>query len=128
MDYRLGNYLVREEGDSIRWGTWADLDGRGLDSFSGGGRVVAQKNLLVLSTWKVRSESSFADREALERALEGLPRWSKTRYYVKLVDFGEVPVMVCKTNTPAPDKVQESMLRWWRRAFLGRPKARSGRA
>lgn len=112
QQYQLGGYVIQEEEDqSLYWGSWLeDYPEAGKQSrYQGKAWLFNDCDTLLLSCWKVMGLEEES-KEAIQRYLESLPIWNKTKYFIKMADFGHSPLLDCQTLEPVPDDVADAIM------------------
>lgn len=107
-NWRLGEYLIHELKDGgLWWATWVKFSGCSLSRM--GGKAFECHDTLIMSPYKTQEEEE-RPWEEVEKELQALPKWSRTSYFVKMVDIGGTRLMDCKTLQPASEEDQESIM------------------
>lgn len=115
--YQLGPFVIQKNKNADEY-TWARFYGyewegeRQLDRLLGRGFVETDLDVLVLTSWKVRDDGhkdfeSYADAEAY---VKSLPNWDKTKYFLKMDDFGSAFLQNCDTGEFATKEEHELIM------------------
>jgi hypothetical protein len=100
------NYLlwIQHVGDFYETGEMMYLSGRAY--------IHPAYDLLLLGGSKaIKVDKKLTTFEEVERYLESLPRWDKTRYYVKLSDLQLDSLLVCETGESVYSKLNPEIRR-----------------
>ena len=112
--WNLHGYVLEGDGSSgwLNFVWWGDCEGRdGMEVFWG--RTWIEHDTIIMGPWKVGDNPRDGEPQTpkeLDSYMKSLPRWDKTRYYVKLADIGMSGLMDCQTGEPAPDEVAERIM------------------
>jgi len=111
--WNLQGYVLEGDGSSgWRNFVWWDCEGReDMEVFWG--HTWIEHDTIIMGPWKVGDyprDGEPQTEEELDSYMKPLPRWDKTRYYVKMVDIGMSGLMDCQTGEPAPDEVAERIM------------------
>ena len=116
-EWKLGAYVIWEDDEGFLWRTYAHeklYPGDKLfEPFIGlfTGFACIELDTLIMSPWKVHQESEdFHIWEEVERHLNSLPVWDKTKYYVKIADIGMSNLMDCKTMEEVPEEEADPIM------------------
>jgi len=74
------------------------------------GSALEAHDTLLMSPYKTQEEEE-RPWEEVEKELQALPKWSRTSYFVKMVDIGGTRLMDCKTLQPASEEDQERIMK-----------------
>ena len=69
-----------------------------------------EKDLLFIGAWKVE-DSVTTSFKKLEEYQNKLPKWNRTKYFIKFADIGSPNVMICETGECAGDEVNKRLAR-----------------
>ena len=111
----VGCYEIQEGDGDYSWGMYVEEGKRGKDPKPMSvfmGRAWIQEDTLIMTSWKVAdyAPDELQTPEAVPEHLKSLPKWDKTKYFVKLADFGMSGLMVCKTGGEAPAEVADVIM------------------
>jgi len=115
-EYNLvDNFLISYNKKETSWTSWYNNNLVGgkpkLYSITGKGYTRWKLDVLVLGSYNIRSaDDQFKTMDEVIEYLKSLPKWDKTRYFVKVADIDVSPIMICSRNEPASDKIQKRIL------------------
>jgi hypothetical protein len=96
--WNLRGFLIQLSNDKYHWAKFRDLEGH--EVFTGDAVVI--RETIVMSSWKVRDGNDKVEDPA--KMLATLPHWDRTKYYIKIVDFGNSGLCDCKTGDEIQDE------------------------
>ena len=99
--YSLHGFLIVEKINSIVWiqhvGDWNNTGE--MMYILGSAYILKDYDLLLLGRCRLMEvEKEMETIDDVEKYLESLPKWGKTKYYVKLADMELFSLIECKTG------------------------------
>ena len=91
-EYNLQGFIITEtdeiDGSNITWNQYVSTDTLGLINFVGHGKIKGDVLLLDAGKTEYDDNERFKNEEEINRYLEKLPKWEKTKYFIKGLDKG----------------------------------------
>ena len=110
--WNLYGYVLEGDGSSgWRSFVWGGKKRNGMEVFWG--HTWLEHDTLVMGPWKVGDKPRNGEPQTPEELisyLNSLPRWDKTKYYVKMADIGMSGLMDCQTGLPAPAEIADEIM------------------
>jgi len=112
--YSLHGFLIVEKINSIVWiqhvGDWNNTGE--MMYILGSAYILKDYDLLLLGRCRLMEvEKEMETIDDVEKYLESLPKWDKTKYYVKLADMELFSLIECKTGEVVYSEKNPDILR-----------------
>ena len=99
--YSLHGFIIVESERGLGWiqhvGDWNNTDE--MMYISGSAYIHKDYDVLLLGKWRsIEADKEMKTFDDVEKYLDSLPEWGKTKYYVKLSDIELYSLIECKTG------------------------------
>ena len=99
--YSLYGFIIIESGKGLQWiqhvGDWRNTGE--MMCISGSAYILKEYDILLIGrTRLLKVEKEMNTFDEVEKYLKSLPKWEKTKYYVKLADTELDSLIECKTG------------------------------
>jgi len=117
QSYKLGDYVVECDCGDLGWLMyfwWPDEPDEespmGMTVFWG--RALIEHDTLIMTSWKIHDNApkDLQTEEAVDNYIASLPVWDKTKYFIKLADFGMSGLIDCQTMQPASVEIADEIM------------------
>ena len=112
--YSLYGFIIIERENYLGWNQHVgDFNETGEMMYLTGRAYIHEKySVLLLGKSKtLETDAALHTFDDVEDYLESLPKWEKTKYYVKLADLRLHSLLECKTGEPVYSEINQTILR-----------------
>ncbi len=96
-EYNLQGFIITvTEGSNITWNQYVSPNSLGLVNFVGHGKIMGDVLLIDAGKTEYDDNDRFKSEEEINEYLENLPKWEKTKYFIKGIEKGVANLEYCE--------------------------------